>query len=103
MSDDETDRVTVEYEVTEVERIDRGPIMAVASVKLSVAGVELLLQGITLRRANAGHADILPPTFRCPRTGRWFAGVILPEEVWGAIAVEVAERVTGHPARPAMV
>lgn len=90
-----TDLVTVEFEVMEVERFDRGPIMAVASVLLSVAGVHVLLEGVTMRRVEGGQADITAPTYRHPRTGEWRPALDLPAKVWAAVSLEVAERVTG--------
>lgn len=95
----DTETVTVEYEVVEMERFDRGPIMAVATVGLSIAGVEVLLRGVTMRRADAGYADVQPPQFRDPGTGRWCPSVVLPKKVWDAIAVEIGGVVAGRTAR----
>lgn len=94
-----TDTVPVSFEVLEVERFDRGPIMADARVRVEIAGIELELQGVTMRRSGRGAADIIPPQFRCPRTGRWFPAVVLPQELWDAIATEIGEAVTGKVVR----
>ncbi|MBP2315978.1 hypothetical protein [Azospirillum soli] len=95
----DSDRVTVEYEVVAVERFGRGPILAVASVLIDIAGVHVLIEGITMRRAEGGQADITVPTYRHPRTGEWKPALDLPAKVWAAISVEVAERATGRVAQ----
>jgi len=80
-----------------VERCDRGTIIAVACVRLGLEGVEVLLQGVTMRRSGEGKAEVQPPQFRDPRTGAWFPAAILPDSVWQAIALEIGEAVTGRP------
>lgn len=90
-----TDRAMVEFEVIELERFDRGPILAVASVLIGIEGVNVLVEGVTVRRAGNGLVDVTVPTFRHPRTGAWRPALDLPAKVWEAVSVEVAGRVTG--------
>ena len=99
MVPDDSDLVTVEFEVVEVERFDHGLIMAVASVLFDVAGVHVLVEGVTMRRAPGREADIAAPTYRHPRTGEWRPALDLPAKVWEAVSIAVAERVTGRVAR----
>lgn len=91
-----TDAVPVAFEVVKLDQITRGPIMAVACVRVDIEGVEVLLQGITMRRKGTGKAKVTPPQFRDPRTGTWCHATVLPDELWSAIALEVAERITGQ-------
>lgn len=93
------DTVSVEYEVVALERFERGPIMAVADVLLRIADVEVVVKGITMRRDGAEHARVTVPTYRHPRTGEWKPSLDLPPVVWAAISTEIAETVTGRPAR----
>lgn len=49
------DTTAVTFEVVEVERFGRGPIMADARVRVEIAGIELELQGVTMRRNGQGR------------------------------------------------
>ena len=91
-----TDTLPVTFEVLEVERIERGTILAAACVRVEIQGVEVLVQGVTMRRDGQNRANINPPQFRDPRTGNWYPAVVLPQELWDAIALEIGARVTGQ-------
>lgn len=96
----EADSIDIAYRVEAIERFDRGPIIAVAAVALEIAGVELRINGVTMRRGEGGSAAVLTPNTRHPRTGAWMPAVELPDAVWCALAIEIGAEVTGRPVRP---
>jgi len=96
---DDADTTTVEFELIEVQRIDRGPIIATAHVCVILDGVEVVVQGLTVRRCKDGTADVSAPVYRCPRTGSWLPAVVLPQKLLDAIALEVLHAATGYRAQ----
>lgn len=83
--------VAVTYRLTHVEPIrGAGRIIAVACAVIEVAGVELLIQGMTVRRRPDGSIETTGPVFRHPATGRWLPAVVLPDELAQALADEIA-------------
>lgn len=86
--------VDVTFEVLDVDHVRRGDVMAFAVVRIEVAGVAFVLQGVQVRRHAEGFV-VVEPQFRDPRSAQWFPAVCLPDEVWQAVALEVAEVASG--------
>jgi stage V sporulation protein G len=85
-----TDTIGVSFEVKGVERLRGcGALIACAVVEVEIAGVPIVLQGVTVRRLANGQLLCQAPKFRDPRTGNWCAAVILPETLRDAIGAEV--------------
>jgi hypothetical protein len=95
---DET--TTVEFQVTGFERVRSGRVIGLAKVSVSIADVELELQGVRLVLGRAGGLTIEPPVFRHPGGKTWPA-VILPAELANAIAQELLAIAVPCPERTA--
>lgn len=82
--------VTVEFEILNAERLSgAGRVLAVASVRLDIAGVEIELHGLTVRRQDGGGYGMHLPAWRHPTTGKWLAAAVLPSELATAIGEAV--------------
>lgn len=82
---------TVLFEVTGVQPCKSGAIIAVASVKIEIGDVELVLQNWMVRRAK-GAVIVSGPATRCPVTGQNVAAMALPDELHAAIVNEIVVR-----------
>ena len=85
-----SDAASVTFEVLSVDRCRRGPIIAVARVALVIDGVEIVLDGFTLRDLR-DHIEVTVPTYRHPVNGEWWPVVGMPTELQDAIGVAVCE------------
>ena len=65
----------------------RGALIGLAVVELNIAGVELVLQGVTVMRTPAG-VEVRSPVWRHPSTGQWLPGVLLPPELASALTTQ---------------
>jgi len=79
---DSESTTTVTMDVIQVDRVNRGSLLALASVVIDIGGIEITVHGIQVRRVNpkSGKVVTLLPTFRGPDGDIWPA-VELPEEV----------------------
>lgn len=97
-----TETLTVSYRVMGVEAVRRASaVKALATVLLEISGIEILLQGITVRRQGKSGVMVEVPQFRHPDTGEWLPCIALPDEVGAAIAEEVLELATAKTANSA--
>lgn len=81
----------VSYEVLCVEHCRRGAIIGVARTAVTIDGVEIVLDGWTVR--EKGQQIITSaPQFRHPVSGDWWPVVGLPGELVQAVADEIMER-----------
>ena len=55
----------------QIERIERGGVLALATVEISIAGVPITLQGLKVRRGLDGIMSIELPMFDHPSGGRF--------------------------------
>ncbi len=84
----ETEPVT--FQVTGIEAVHgAGRLLHLAIVRLDLAGVEIVVQGVQVIRRPDGRLAVRAPTFRHPRDGRSLPVIILPVELRDAIAREV--------------
>lgn len=60
-----------------------GKLVAVASVRLLVEGVELEIHGVQLRADAKGTSAHLPK--HRDHTGQWVTSLVLPDELYGAM------------------
>jgi hypothetical protein len=82
--------VPVTFTLDGIERVQgAGRMVALAIVTLEVAGVEITLQGVQVRRRVDGGLKCPPPTFRHPRTGLSVPCMVLPPALARALADDV--------------
>ncbi len=84
--------VAVDFIVTGIQAVPgAGRLVGLANVELEISGVVLTLQGVTLKRDNAGAILVTAPQFRDP-AGVWRSAVILPDSLRNALgdAVQAA-------------
>ena len=82
---EQVDSALVELKVLHVERVRRGPIIALARVALVLDGVEMMVDGFTVR--NLGNQiEVAVPQYRNPATGAWWPVIGVPVELQDAIA-----------------
>ena len=55
----------------QLERIERGGVLALAHVEIAIAGVAITLQGLRLRRGLDGVMSVELPMFEHPSGGRF--------------------------------
>ena len=97
----ESDVVSVSFEVNEVELVNAGRLHALATVTITVEGVELRLQGVRVMRLPTGMLAVEAPRFRRP-AGEWVPAVQLPAELKDAIAKEILDMVEARAKQPAL-
>ena len=85
------DTASIEFELISVEPCKREPVRAVAAVRLSIEGVELVANGFTLE-VRAGKVSVIGPRYRHPVTGAWCPSLDLPDELMAAIAHAIGGR-----------
>ena len=61
---------TVTFVVTGLERVRRGRLVALATVRSDLGGVVVLVQGVEVIR-HRGRIATQAPRFRNPKTGAW--------------------------------
>ena len=84
-----TDAIAVEFTVSNLRHLhDAGRLLALATVTVDMAGVELTLHGVQVRRLPNGKLRCQAPQYRT-HTGRWEPAVTMPDELEGAIGREV--------------
>ena len=85
----EPDSVPVAFTVSSVRRLaGAGHLLALATVTIDLAGVEMVLHGVQVLRTAAGQLRCQAPRFRA-HTGAWEPAVTMPEELEAAIGREV--------------
>ena len=99
MFTDTNDTLTVTIDVIQVDHVNRGSLMALASAVIDIGGIEITIHGLQVRRLNpkTGLTTVTLPTFRGP-DGSTCQAVDLPQELLKPLgdavieaAVEVAE------------
>ncbi len=78
----------VEYRVLGIQRLKAGPLIGLAVVELTIAGVILQLQGVQLFKESGGGLAVRAPRFR-DAEGHWRSAVILPDSLQRALADEL--------------
>jgi len=95
-----SDTIPVEFTVRQIEAVHgRGALVALATVDISVCGVDITLQGVQIVQAPSGAQDCRAPVFKDPSRGIWLPGVLLPPELAKAMGVEVLEAWRAHQGR----
>ncbi len=95
-----SDTVPVEFTVRQIEAVHgRGALVALATVDVSVCGVDITLQGVQIVQAPSGALDCRAPVFKDPSRGIWLPGVLLPPELAKAMGVDVLEAWRAHQER----
>ncbi|HYD31060.1 MAG TPA: hypothetical protein VEB64_09435 [Azospirillaceae bacterium] len=89
MTPEGTGTTPVTFEVTRIDPVSRGRLMALATVRVEVAGVEFVLQGLPATLRPDGFLVVEPPQAR-RSDGTRCPAVILPNELLEAIAREIA-------------
>jgi hypothetical protein len=64
-------RTTPVQLAVQLERIERGGVLALATVEISIAGVPITLQGVQLRRGLDGVMSVALPLFDHPSGSRF--------------------------------
>lgn len=90
-----SDTSAVEFEIIGVERCRRGPIIGLARVALVIDGIEIVLDGFTIRE-RGDQIEVSVPTYRNPVSGAWWPVVGIPAELQDKIAVAVCEALGGE-------
>jgi len=92
-----SDTIPVEFTVRQIEAVHgRGALVALATVDVSVCGVDITLQGVQVVQAPSGALDCRAPVFKDPSRGVWLPGVLLPPELAKAMGVDVLEAWRAH-------
>jgi len=95
-----SDTIPVEFTVRQIEAVHgRGALVALATVDVSVCGVDMTLQGVQIVHAPSAALDCRAPVFKDPSRGIWLPGVLLPPELAKAMGVEVLEAWRAHQGR----
>ncbi len=95
-----SDTIPVEFTVRQIEAVHgRGALMALATVDVSVCGVDITLQGVQVVQAPSGALECRAPVFKDPSRGTWLPGVLLPPELAKAMGVDVLEAWRAHQGR----
>ena len=81
----QNDTLPVTVEVLGIERIDKGTLVALAVVLIAFDGVEIVVQGVQVRREPDGTLKVHSPCFRAG-DGRWLPSVVFPQEIGKAVA-----------------
>lgn len=85
-----SETIGIEYRVLGVEKCTgSGRLLAVASVLVVIADVELVLQGCQVRLSADGRYIGGAPRWRHPRTAEWLPCVVLPEPLATALGQEL--------------
>jgi hypothetical protein len=85
-----TETTSVTYAVDGTERVaGSGRLIALANVRIEVAGIEIMLQGLQVVRGGDGALTCKAPMWRHPKSGRWLPAVLLPPELQAAVGAEV--------------
>lgn len=83
------DAIAVEFTVSNIRHVhDAGRLLALATVTIELAGIEIALNGVQVRRLPNGKLRCQAPQFRT-HTGTWEPAVTMPEELEEAIGREV--------------
>lgn len=93
--------VPAEFEVVDLELVHRGRLIALASVVLNVAGVEMMFSGLQVRGELDRALSVEMPAYRHPASGRWMPAVRIPAELGQAIADQVLDMVAEARSTPA--
>jgi len=92
-----SDTIPVEFTVRQIEAVHgRGALVALATVDVSVCGVDITLQGVQIVQAPSGALECRAPVFKDPSRGIWLPGVLLPPELATAMGVDVLEAWKAH-------
>jgi len=68
----QSDTIPVEFIVRQIEAVhDRGTLVALATVDVSVCGVDITLQGVQVVQAPSGALECRAPVFKDPSRGTW--------------------------------
>ncbi len=82
------DTVPFSFKVTRIAPVKgRGRLLAIAHVAVEVAGIEIILQGFTVRRQGQ-NIVAEGPRYR-GEDGVWYPALILPDGVLEAIAHQI--------------
>lgn len=79
-----TETAPVEVTLIQLDRVNKGALIALAVCEVDVAGIVFRLQAIPIRRER-GRLVISEPCTRDP-SGAWVPAVCLPAEVFDALA-----------------
>jgi len=74
----------------QIEKIERGGLIALASVEIEIAGVPITLQGLTVRRDLDGRMIVHLPMFEHP-SGARFPCIGLHDDLSRGLVEEVIE------------
>jgi hypothetical protein len=78
--------------VGEIQRTEgSGSLFAQAEVLLGIAGLDILLCGVQVRRTPDNRLHVQAPRYKHCRTGEWLPAVIMDPEITSAIASEVLD------------
>lgn len=90
------DTAPVTVTLLQLERLPAGRMGRVTHLAVCDAewgGIGFQVHGLRVQRGPDGGARVLPSAWRHPTSGKWHAGLILPEVLQDAIAQTVLEAV----------